>query len=194
MAENCRSMDEVSELRASRMRVLAAGDAERRKIERSLHDDVQQHLVALAVNLQLARDLVGSDRTAALTLLEEMSRDVREALESVRAMAQEIYPPLLVDRGLADALHGAARDAAARIEVEARDRYPPEVEATVYFLCVELLHPGATIRVWAEHGALRLDATSDNRTSPATTDRVSALGGVLKISPGRITGQIPVAP
>ncbi len=132
-------MDDVSELRASRMRLLAASDEQRREIERKLHDSVQQHLVALAVNLQLARDLVGSDRTAATTLLEQMSRDVHEALEAVRAMAQDIYPPLLVDRGLADALRGAAADAAARIEVSTRDRFPPEVEATLYFLCVELL-------------------------------------------------------
>jgi len=109
-------MDDVPELRASRMRVLAAGDAERRKIERTLHDNVQQHLVALAVNLQLARTLVRSDAAGAIALLEEMSRDVREALESVRAMAQEIYPPLLVDRGLADALRGVAVEAAAHIE------------------------------------------------------------------------------
>jgi signal transduction histidine kinase len=187
-------MDDVSELRASRLRVLAAGDAERRKIERSLHDNVQQHLVALAVNLQLARDLVGSENAAATSLLEEMTRDVREALESVRAMAQEIYPPLLVDRGLADALRGAAADAAARVDVSTRERFAPEVEATVYFLCAELLHPGATIRVWREADSLHLDATSDVRESTIIADRVSALGGELTVSPGRVTGRIPVAP
>ena len=186
-------MDETSELRASRMRVLAAGDAERRKIERSLHDNVQQHLVALAVNLQLARDLVGSDHAAAVSLLEEMSRDVREALESVRAMAQEIYPPLLVDRGLADALRGAAADASAHVDVTTRERFPPEVEATVYFLCVELLHPGASIRVWSEDDELRFDATSNSRESQTMADRVSALGGELSVTVGRITGRIPVA-
>lgn len=187
-------MDDVSELRASRLRVLAAGDAERRKIERKLHDNVQQHLVALAVNLQLTRDLVASDPAAAATLLEEMSRDVREALESVRAMAQEIYPPLLVDRGLAEALRGAAADAGARADVTTRDRFPPEIEATIYFLCVELLHPGATIRVWIEHNALHFDASCNGRESATMADRVSTLGGTLTISPGRLTGQIPVAP
>ncbi len=185
-------MDDVSELRASRMRVLAAGDAERRNIERKLHDNVQQHLVALAVNLQLARNLVLSDGAAATALLEEMSRDVREALESVRAMAQEIYPPLLVDRGLADALRGVAVEAAAQIDVTTRERFPPEVEATIYFLCVELLHPGATIRIWTERGALHFDASSDCRESTIVADRVSALGGTLTVSPGRISGQIPV--
>jgi signal transduction histidine kinase len=187
-------MDDLSELRASRLRVLTAGDAERRQIERKLHDNVQQHLVALAVNLQLTRNLVASDPPAAGALLEEMSRDVREALESVRAMAQEIYPPLLVDRGLADALRGAAADAGARANVTTRDRFPPEIEATIYFLCVELLHPGAAIRVWTEHDALHFDASSDRRESTTTADRVSTLGGTLTITPGRLIGQIPVAP
>jgi signal transduction histidine kinase len=175
------------------MRVLAAGDAERRRIERTLHDNVQQHLVAFAVNLQLVRNLVLSDGAGATALLEEMSRDVREALESVRAMAQEIYPPLLVDRGLADALRGVAAEVAARIDVTTRERFPPEVEATIYFLCVELLHAGATIRIWAEQGGLHFDANSDAQASTIVADRINALGGALSVSPGRVTGQIPVA-
>jgi signal transduction histidine kinase len=185
-------MDDPSELRASRMRVLAAGDAERRRIERRLHDDVQQHLVALAVNLQLARELVGAGDGAATALLEEMSKDVREALESVRAMAQEIYPPLLVDRGLADALRGAAADAGARIDVTVAERFAPEIEATIYFLCVELLHPGATIRVWTDDDALHFDARTDGQATTTIADRVSSLGGALTVEPGRITGRIPV--
>ena len=185
-------MDEVLELRASRMRVLAAGDAERRRIERKLHDDVQQHLVALAVNLQLARSLLHSDQAAATTLLEEMSQDVREALESVRAMAQEIYPPLLVDRGLADALRGVAVEAAAHIDVSTGERFAAEVEATIYFLCVELVHRGASIRIWIEQDDLQFDATTDGSASAMVVDRVNALGGALTISPGRITGRIPV--
>jgi glucose-6-phosphate-specific signal transduction histidine kinase len=176
------------------MRVLAAGDAERRRIERRLHDDVQQHLVALAVNLQLARELVGTDDEAARTLLEQMSRDLREALESARAMAQEIYPPLLVDRGLADALRGAAADAGARIDVTVAERFAPEIEATIYFLCVELLHPGATIRVWTDDGALHVDAKSDGQVTTTISDRVSSLGGALAADPGRVTAKIPVEP
>ena len=121
-----------------------------------------------------------------------MSRDVREALESVRAMAQEVYPPLLVDRGLADALRGAAAESAARIDVTTGERFPPEVEATIYFLCVELLHPGATIRIWTEQGGLHFDASSDGTASTIVVDRVNALGGVLTVSPGHITGRIPV--
>src|SRR5438105_14795670 len=117
-------VETVEELRASRARVVAAGDAERRRIERALHDGVQQHLVALVVNLQLARQLVESDPAAAATLLEELGRDAREALEGVRELACEIYPPLLLDRGLADALHAAAAqvEAPCRVEAEGLDR------------------------------------------------------------------------
>src|SRR5262245_32104854 len=94
------SLDELSreleELRASRTRVMAAADGERRRIERGLHDGVQQHLIALAVSLQLARELADSDPAALKALLEDITRDVREALESVRALAHGIYPSLLI--------------------------------------------------------------------------------------------------
>src|SRR5690348_14462229 len=95
--------DDAQDLRTSRARVVAAADEERRRVERSLHDGVQQHLVALAVNIQLVRQVAETDPASALALLDEMARDVHEALESVRALAQTIYPPLLLDRGLAEA-------------------------------------------------------------------------------------------
>jgi hypothetical protein len=109
-------------------------------------------------------------------------------------MAHEIYPPLLVDRGLADALRGAAADAAARVDVTVRERFAPEIEATIYFLCVELLHPGATIRVWADDEALHFDAKSDCNATTTVADRVSSLGGAMTVAPGHITGKIPVEP
>ena len=156
---------QVDELRASRARLVAAADAERRQIERDLHDGAQQHLVALAINLQLAQQLVDSDPAATRTLLEELGRDVREALETVRDLAQRVYPPLLVDRGLAEALRAAASAVAVRTRVEAEgiDRYAPAAEATVYFGCLEALrnaerHAGseaqATVRVWHDAGTL----------------------------------------
>src|SRR5438093_1032359 len=129
-----RSLDdlrsELDELRVSRARAVAAADAERRRIERDLHDGVQQHLVALAVNRQLALQLADTDSAAAKALLEEMSADVREALDGVRELAEGIYPPLLLDRGLTDALKGAARRAAipVRVEAAALARHSPGVE------------------------------------------------------------------
>jgi len=185
-------MDEIEELRASRARVLEAADAERRRTERSLHDGVQQHLVALAVNLQLARQLADSDPEALKTLLDELTRDVHEALESVRALAREVYPPLLLDRGLAEALRSAASEAGAHVDVATADRFAPEAEAAVYFCCVELLRPGASIRVWADRDALVFE-TSGAATAPVM-DRLGALGGSLTLEEGRVTGRVPLAP
>jgi signal transduction histidine kinase len=206
---------EAEELRASRTRVMAAADGERRRIERGLHDGVQQHLVALAVNLQLARELAGSDPPAAKTLLEEISQDVRDALESVRALAYSVYPPLLLDRGLVDALRGAAAGLGipTRVDAETTERYPPDIEATVYFSCLEALqeagrHAGpearATVRVWPEQGALLFEVVLDGAAAkrsetPLTSmnDRVGAVGGQLSVSvePGRthVMGTIPLA-
>jgi signal transduction histidine kinase len=192
IADNYPAMDEMEELRASRARVLEAADAERRRTERGLHDGVQQHLVALAVNLQLARQLVDSDPEALNALLDELTRDVHGALESVRALAREIYPPLLLDRGLADALRSAAAEAGASVQMSTRDRFPPQVEAGVYFCCVELLRPGATVRVWAEEDALVFEASGE--PTPAVADRVGALDGSLNVEPGRTTGRVPLAP
>src|ERR671934_2680017 len=124
-------MNEIEELRASRARVVEAADAERRRTERELHDGVQQHLVALAVNLQVARQLADSDPDALKELLDELTRDVHEALESVRALARQIYPPLLLDLGLANALRNAAVEAGATIEVNIGERFEPAAEAAV---------------------------------------------------------------
>ena len=98
---------EVEELRASRKRLLLTADDDRRRIEHDLHEGVQQHLVALAVNLQLATGLTGSDPPAR-ALIAEMARDVQQALEETAQLAQRIYPPLLEARGLGAALRSAA--------------------------------------------------------------------------------------
>jgi signal transduction histidine kinase len=209
---------EVEELRASRTRVIAAADRERRAIERGLHDGVQQHLVALAVNLQLARELAASDPPAAKNLLEEIGQDVRDALESVRVLAYSIYPPLLLDRGVAEALRGVAAGAAiaTRIEAETADRYPPDIEAAVYFCCLEALEDAAerggpktraNVRVWSEHEQLLFEvvvddsAAGDDDREPGTAltnmnDRLGAVGGRLSVSAEpsrtRVLGTIPL--
>jgi signal transduction histidine kinase len=212
---------QLEELRASRERVVAAGDAERRRIERDLHDGAQQHLVALAVKLQLARQVVDSDAAAATELLEEMGRDVREALQAVRELAFGVYPALLIARGLTDALSAAASEASipTQLNAAALDRYPAEVEATVYFCCVEALqnavkHAGAgaraTVRAWREESALLFEVRDDGAGFDESTvrtpsglanmsDRLDALGGRLTISsqPGsgtRVFGSIPLGP
>ena len=95
-------------LRESRARIVASGDAERRRLERNLHDGAQQNLVALAVGLRLARDIIGDDPAAAAEMLDQMAGDVKHTIQELRELAHGIYPPLLADSGLGEALRAAA--------------------------------------------------------------------------------------
>ena len=125
----------------ARARIVAAGDAERRKLERNLHDGAQQHLVALAVKLRLAKDSVEDDPPAAIEMMDELRTDIQDAIQELRALAHGIFPPLLVSGGLAESLPAAAGRAAlpTTLEVTGIGRYPAEVEAAVYFCCLEAL-------------------------------------------------------
>jgi signal transduction histidine kinase len=194
---------QADELRASRARVVAAADAERRRIERDLHDGAQQHLVGLAVNLRLARELAESDPAGAKVVLEELTGEVRNALDDFRDLAHGIYPPLLAERGLVEGLRAAIPRVPIKVRVEpiAIGRYSPEVEATVYFCCLEALQnagkhagPGAraTLRLWEEEGGLRFEIADDGAGFDAggrgrgagltnMEDRVGALGGRLSV-------------
>jgi signal transduction histidine kinase len=212
---------QAEELRASRARVVAAADAERRRIERDLHDGAQQYLVGLEVNLRVVYGLVDSDSEKAKAILDELRATVQEAMQDFRDLAHGIYPPLLQDRGLSEALANAARRATipTRIEAPAVRRYDPEMEATVYFCCLEALQnagkhagPGAraTIRLREEEDALLFEVADDGsgldpaRTSSGTgftnmRDRLEALGGSLRIestlSRGTsVVGTIPLVP
>jgi signal transduction histidine kinase len=205
-------------LRASQARVVAAGDAERRRIERDLHDGAQQHLLGLAVNLRVARELAASDPARADAILAELAREVHTALDELRDLAHGIYPPFLAERGLADAVRGALARTGARGSVSADGigRYPPAVESTAYFCCVEAIQnaakhaPGAQVgvRLWCEDDALLFEIRDDGPGfSPDVTapgagitnmrDRVGALGGTLRVGadPGagaRVTGALPL--
>ena len=212
---------QAEELRASRARIVAASDAARRQIERNLHDGAQQHLVALAVNLRLARQIAERDVDTAKEMLEQLSHDLQDAVQELRSLAHGIYPPLLVDRGLPEALSAAAGRSAlpARVSAEGLGRYSPEVEAAVYFCCLEAMqnagkHAGdgatLTVRVWEDSGALFFEVADDGAGfDPATRDtpgagfvnmgdRVGAIGGTFGVqsAPGRgtrVSGRIPVA-
>jgi signal transduction histidine kinase len=217
------SLDEVrrkaEELQASRARIVAAGNAERRRIERNLHDGAQQRLVALAVKLRLAHQLADIDVEQAKGMLEELRGELREAVEELRTLAHGIYPPLLMDQGLAAALGSAADRAALPTMVEAASvgRYPTEVEAAVYFCCLEALQNAAkhagdgaavVVRLWEEAGALRFEVADDgagfNPTSKGQgagfinmSDRLGAIGGTLQVdsTPAvgtRVRGTLPL--
>ena len=210
----------LEELHASRQRLVAAQDAERRRLERNLHDGAQQHLVALKVKLGLAEMLVVKDHEKAKLTLQQLKVDADEALETLRDLARGIYPPLLADKGLAAALTSQTRRATLPVTVDADGigRYPQDVEATVYFCVLEALQnvqkyaqaSTATVHVREREGELCFEVRDDGRGfdveritkgSGITNmrDRVSAVGGAFKMVsvPGRgtsIEAGIPIAP
>jgi len=190
--------EDVEALRASRKRLVLAADADRRRIERELHGGVQQHLVALAVNLQLAVELADTDPRATKTLLEELSRDVRQALEGTAQLAQRIYPPLLAEGGLGAALRAAAVTAgvAASVDVELRVPVPVEVATTVYLCWVDAFEraarPGITLR--DDEGTVAFVIRGDGTVSDGLRERVDALGGELTIRGASVCGSLPLAP
>jgi signal transduction histidine kinase len=211
---------QAAELQKSRARIVAASDAARRQIERNLHDGAQQHLVALAVNVRLARKLAETDPSASIELLDQLGTDLQDAVQELRSLAHGIYPPLLIDRGLEEALRAAAGRAALPTEVEAEglSRYSPETEAAAYFCCMEALqnagkHAGegasATIRVWEDGDRLFFEvadtgagfelagAAGKGAGFVNMSDRVGAVGGTLNVdsAPGRgttISGRVPI--
>jgi signal transduction histidine kinase len=208
----------LDELRASRQRLVQAQDLERRRLERNLHDGAQQHLVALKVKLGLAEMLLGRDPVKAAATLEQLKGDADEALETLRDLARGIYPPLLAEKGLVVALESQARKATVAVRVEADDveRYPQDVEATVYFCVLEALqnvqkyaHATAVIvRLRGDEGTLTFEVQDDGTGFDAATakrgagltnmnDRVDALGGAVQVTshPGSgttISGELPV--
>ena len=192
----------IEELRASRQRIVAAQDQERRRIERDIHDGAQQQLVALAVKLRLLEQLTRKDPDRAGALASELQAEANDAMQNLRDLARGIYPPLLSDKGLVAALEGQARKANVPVEIDGHGvgRYPQDVESTVYFCVLEALQNVAkyarasrvSVRLAAEYGQLRFDVTDDGvgfdpeaETSgtglQSMADRVEAIGGTVEI-------------
>lgn len=199
---------EIEELSAARERLVLAADADRRTIERDLHDGVHQHLVALATTLQLARLATDSDPASVKALLEEMSRDVRQALDETALLAQSIHPSTLESGGLAALLRAAAvnADVAATVDVGDGSSHAPEVAMTVYLCWLAVLASATnetqvTIRVREADDALTFELVGAGAESEADLDRLqdrlAALGGRLKIEPDagggiRLSGSLPL--
>ena len=165
----------IEDLRRSRQRLVAAQDEERRKIERNLHDGAQQQLVALAVQLKLARTFVVGTRRAREDALDGPPGSATSALEDLRDLARGIYPPLLADKGLAAALDAQARKAAVPVTVDSESlgRYPREVESTLYFCALEALN---NVAKYAEASVARVhlaQRTAASRSRSRTTAAAS---------------------
>ena len=209
----------LEDLRASRQRLVAAQDDERRRLERNLHDGAQQHLVAIKVKLGLAEMLATRDPEKAKAMVAELKTDTDEALETLRDLARGIYPPLLADKGLGAALEAQARKATVPVSVDADGvgRYPQEIEAAVYFCVLEALQnvqkyaaaSKATVRLLEQAGELRFEvedngsgfdpsATAKGSGTQNMEDRLDALGGSAELwsAPGegaRVSGRVPIA-
>ena len=208
--------ESLRELRESRARILAAADDERRRIERDLHDGGQQRLVALRVRLELADETMRESPARARRMLRQLGAEVDAALEELRSLAAGVYPSLLADRGLTDALRSAARHSPvpASVDISGSDRYSQDVEAAVYFCCLEALQNVAKHAPDASRVAISLERSGDLRfavrddgpgfdTAAAAghglvnmRDRVAAVGGTLEINAvsggTEILGTVPV--
>jgi signal transduction histidine kinase len=210
----------IEELRASRQRLVAAQDEERRRIERNLHDGAQQQLVALSVKLRLAETIARKDPDKGADLVAEARGETQDALETLRDLARGIYPPLLADKGLPTALEAQARKSPVPVVLEPNrvGRYSPEVEATIYFCVLEALQNVAkyaeatstVVGLAEENGSLTFTVSDDGRGfDPSITpkgsglqnmaDRVDSQGGEFEVHsvPAEgttVTGRIPVTP
>ena len=212
---------QADELRASRQRIVAAQDAERRRLERDIHDGAQQQLVAIAVNARLARKVLGTTPTPAAGLLDEISAQVEDAVDNLRSLARGVFPAILADRGLVPALRAHVARNSAKVRVVAASsvasaRFAAPIEAAVYFCCLEALQNAAkhapdapvTIRMADEDGWLAFLVRDEGpgfdmgTVVPSTglhsmADRLAALDGVLTIrsapgGPTEVAGRVPL--
>jgi signal transduction histidine kinase len=202
----------LEELHASRARIVQAADAERRRLERNLHDGAQQRLVSLSLGLRLARARIRSDPDEAGRLLDAAADELTEALGELRELARGIHPAILTDRGLPAALEALASRAPVPVEVAETpaERLPPPVEAAAYYVILEAVtnavkHADASavrVSVDRRNGLARVDVLDDGvggvdvgRGSGlrGLADRVEALDGRLHVTSPRGHGTTVVA-
>jgi signal transduction histidine kinase len=213
-----RSVSLERELRQARIRALDAMDRERQRIERDLHDSVQQRLVSVRIHLGLLAQEV--DRAPERDVIDRLGRDLDAALSDIRNVTVDSSPRLLLRNGVTEALRAVAAHAPLNVVVEATSfsRYSPAVERAIYFFCLEALqnvikHAGpravARIRLFGEPARLRFTVEDSGvgfepaRTRPGVglvslNDRVAALGGHLTLDsrPGfgtRVVGELPLS-
>jgi signal transduction histidine kinase len=209
---------QAAEIRASRKRIVEAQDAERRRVERDIHDGAQQHLVGLMVQLRVANRVVHRDPARARRIMGDLRDVVTESLERLAELAQGIHPRFLSAEGLAGALRRQEANPSVRVTVvdDGVGRYRAEVEAAVYFTCLEALNNAAkhaeganvVVRIAEDGGDLVFSVSDDgsgfdpDRCRPGSglgnmVDRVAALRGSLAVTsaPSRgtsVAGRIPL--
>jgi signal transduction histidine kinase len=196
---------QLEDLRASRVRIVETGDAERRRLERDLHDGAQQRLLALSYDLRLARASAQADGDPQTgSLLTEATGQAQAALDELRELAHGIYPAILTEAGLGPALATLADAAPLPVEIVATTdaRYPAAVETAAYLLVAEALDDAAsrdashtTVSLAQDGGRLVVTVEDDGaaRTSPMAqlADRVGALDGQLTVEPRRLRAELP---
>ena len=201
------ALAQLRELRESRARIVESGDAERRRLERDVHDGAQQRLLALTYRLRLAHDEAESAGRADLAaLMRDAVDQALEALATLRELAHGIYPAVLAESGLAPALWTLAGGAPLPVEIGDLDerRYPSAVESAAYITVLDAVQDAA--RRGASHAAVLLaradgrlivEVRDDAAAAPAPSlpvaDRVGALGGRLEARPSLVQAQIPCA-
>jgi signal transduction histidine kinase len=199
----------LRELNESRARILSSADRERQRIERDLHDGAQQSLVALRIRLDLAGELLKQSPARAEQVLSELSAEVDGALDQVRSLARGVYPSLLADRGLSDALRSAAlrNPVPTAVVTDGIGRYAPEIETAVYFCCLEAIQnamkhargvqaisvslaDGADLRfeVCDDGAGFVEDGVSSGAGLGSMRDRLAAVGGSFAILTSEGTG------
>ena len=187
-SERAALANRIDELRARREQLVDVVEAERRRIERDLHDGAQQRLVALAMNLGMAKEKFNKDPVAARALLEEAHADAKQAMAELRNLARGIHPAVLSDRGLDAALSSLAGRAPVpvNVEVSVPERPPPAIETTAYFVVAEALtniakHARASravVTVARQNGHLKVQVTDDG-IGGADADRGTGLAGLV---------------
>jgi signal transduction histidine kinase len=198
---------QLGDLRASRARIVETADAERRRLERDLHDGAQQRLLALSYDLRVACAAAETDRDPVLRAqLTAAVDEARSALADLRELAHGIYPAILSESGLAAALATLADDASVAVELEAvtRERYTPAVESAAYAAIAEAVSDAAarsatfaSVVVRANGRGLVIEVRDDGAARRAellrVADRIGALGGSVATHPGALTAEIPCA-
>ena len=192
--------EQAGQLRASRQRIVAAQDDERRRLEETIRLGCEQQLSRISDELKSAETDLSNDPAAAVVALDRLTAHSTAVLEELRELARGIYPPVLQDQGLAAALriHLRKLNPSITIQGDGIGRYPSEIEAAIYFCCVEALRGAngpAAVRLGGRNDGIDFSITGcgplDGRLL-RMEDRVEALGGSLQFDGSTLGGSIPL--